>query len=326
MGGDGVVAAEAEAGPFAFEGRWLRCQLHCHTTRSDGRPEPHVLAAHYAEAGFDVLAVTDHWGITVPECDDLLVLPASELSAQLDRPPFEAEVLAIGIDVLPEPREAFASIGECAAWIADQGGAAFLAHPRWSMLRLDDVIGATALHGLEVLNGGCEIEQGSGLSDALWDELLDAGAHLTGIATDDAHAAGAADGSDSLVGWTMVRAVARTREAVLDALRAGAFYATTGPELAGIRVVGGAVEVACSPAASVALRSGPWDGGRVNADPAVSSYRGEVLERDPDGLIVRARLDPPEFGHWGRIEIGDPAGGRAWSNALDLPGDRAAYR
>lgn len=313
--------------PFDEAGEWLRCQFHCHTTASDGTPEPAELAAHYAEAGFDVLAVTDHWGITIPVDERLLVLPASELSARLGRPPFEAEVLALGIDALPEPREEFPTLAACAEWVVAQGGVAFLAHPRWSMLVPEDYRGAPALAGVEVFNGGCEIQQGSGLSDEIWDALLDAGLRPTAIATDDAHDAGSPAGSDSLVGWTMVRARERSREAVLEALRVGSFYASAGPEIHDV-VIGDddSVEVACSPAAAVILRSGPWDGGRVNADPALAGYRGAILERDEAGLIIRARLDPPEFRDWGRIEVLDAAGRRAWVNAIDLPGDRAPYR
>ena len=46
---------------FAREGEWLRCALHAHSTRSDGELAPDALAAHYARAGYDVLAITDHW-------------------------------------------------------------------------------------------------------------------------------------------------------------------------------------------------------------------------------------------------------------------------
>jgi predicted metal-dependent phosphoesterase TrpH len=312
---------------FDTDGVWLRCQFHCHTTRSDGTPEPGALATHYAEAGFDVLAVTDHWGLTIPAEERLLVLPASELSARLHRPPFEAEVLALGIDALPDPREEFPTLAACAEWITTQGGVAFLAHPRWSLLDSDDYRSAPLLTGLEVFNGGCEIQQGSGLADEMWDTLLDAGLRPTAIATDDAHDAGSPGGSDSLLGWTMVRARERSREAVLDALRAGSFYASAGPEIHEV-VSGtdGSVEVACSPAAAVVFRSGPWDGGRVNADAALADYRGAILERDEAGLILRARMDPPEFRDWGRIEVHDAAGRRAWTNAMDLPGARAPYR
>lgn len=306
----------------------LRCQLHCHTTASDGRPAPAALLDRYADAGFDVVAITDHWAITAPPSDRVLVLPASELSARLERPPFEVEVLALGIDALPEPREAFPTLATCVAWVLAAGGVPFLAHPRWSALVPADALAAPGLAGLEVYNGGCEIEQGNGISDAFWDAVSEQGLLLPGIATDDAHDACGEAGSDSLLGWVNLDAAERTRDAVLAALRAGAFHASTGPTLLGVDVDADtdAVEVTCTPAASVALVSGPWDGCRVNADPARSDYRGAVLERDADGLITRARLEPPEYCAWGRVEVRDADGGRAWGSPLALPGPRRPYR
>src|SRR5947199_371909 len=47
--------------PLAQDGTWLRCALHAHTTRSDGEQSPEELVNHYEQAGFDVLAITDHW-------------------------------------------------------------------------------------------------------------------------------------------------------------------------------------------------------------------------------------------------------------------------
>ena len=145
--------------PFTAPGEWLRCQLHCHTDQSDGEPTIAELIAHYEAAGCDVLAITDHWLITRGESSTMLMLPASELSSKLDRAPFEAEVLALGIEELPEPREEFDSIAACAQWIVDHGGVAYLAHPRWSSLTADDYLSAPALSGLEIYNGGCEVEQ-----------------------------------------------------------------------------------------------------------------------------------------------------------------------
>ena len=40
---------------------WLRCALHAHTTNSDGELAPELLVRHYEWAGYDVLAITDHW-------------------------------------------------------------------------------------------------------------------------------------------------------------------------------------------------------------------------------------------------------------------------
>jgi len=313
---------------FTGDGTWLRCQLHCHTTRSDGTPEPDALVRHYADAGFDCVAITDHWLITDAPAgpDGPILVPASELSADLERAPFEAEVLAIGLERLPEPRAAFPSIGACAAWIAAHGAAAVLAHPRWSGLAPADVLGARDLHGLEVHNGGCQLEQGNGLSDALWDALAEAGHPLAAVATDDSHRAGDPAGSDSLLGWTWVRASEHSGAAVVAALRAGACYASTGPQILAVERTGGGLEVACSPAAAVGLVAGPWDGGRVSSDPARAAHRAGVLERDPDGLITRAHLDEPEFSRWGRVEVEAPDGGRAWTGPIPMPGERAPFR
>ena len=40
---------------------WFRGNLHTHTTVSDGRKTPDETAAIYRAAGYDFLALTDHW-------------------------------------------------------------------------------------------------------------------------------------------------------------------------------------------------------------------------------------------------------------------------
>jgi hypothetical protein len=294
--------------------------LHAHTTNSDGEPTPERLVEHYARAGFDVLAITDHWHVTPFEHDDILVISSAELSATVAGELEEADVLAYGIDELPEVRERFPSIAEAAAWIVAHGGVAYLAHPYWSGLSEQHYLGAPDLAGVEVFNGGSEQQQGNGLSVVHWDAILATGRECHGIATDDSHYAG----QDSRLAWTMVRTRQRTREAVLDALRSGCFYATSGPEILDVRSDADGVEVRCSPARSVILRSGRWDGCGVTADPLGMNWRGRVTERAADGSITAARLELPEFHGWGRVEVSDAAGGRAWSGVvLGRPGASA---
>ena len=45
---------------FPDEGRWLRGNLHAHTTLSDGLVPPEQQAADYRAMGYDFLSVTDH--------------------------------------------------------------------------------------------------------------------------------------------------------------------------------------------------------------------------------------------------------------------------
>jgi predicted metal-dependent phosphoesterase TrpH len=70
--------------PWATDGIWLKCALHAHTTRSDGELSPRDLAGHYARAGYDVLALTDHWRISNDDSvDGLTVIPSVELNCIL---------------------------------------------------------------------------------------------------------------------------------------------------------------------------------------------------------------------------------------------------
>ncbi len=40
--------------------QWLYCDFHIHTTWSDGEYSPGDVVTLYGEAGFDVIAITDH--------------------------------------------------------------------------------------------------------------------------------------------------------------------------------------------------------------------------------------------------------------------------
>jgi hypothetical protein len=299
---------------FGDGGVWLRCQLHAHTTNSDGAPTPEALCDHYAEAGFDVLAITDHWHVTDCGHERLLVIPSSELSCRSPSPTGEAEALALGVAELPSPREPFEDVEAMASWIVDHGGVPYLCHPYWSGMRVEEVLAAPSLAGIEIWNGSSEVQQGNGLSTVHWDDAIQAGRLLLGIATDDCHE----PGGDSRVGWTWVLAAERSRAGVLDALRTGRAYGSAGPRLLGVDVEPDAVVVRCSAARAVRLRSGPWDGCAVNADPDEMDWRGEILERDTEGLVTAARLGYPERWRWARVEIEDEHGRRAWSNPFAL--------
>jgi hypothetical protein len=302
--------------PFAGPGRWLRCQLHAHTTLSDGDAPPAAVADHYARAGFDVLAITDHHHRTEHAHDRLLVIPSSELTAE-PGDSTSADVLALGAEADPPAKE-LASIEEAAAWAVAHGGIAFLAHPYWSLLEPRHYLEAPSLSGIELYNGGSQLLNGNGLSAEYWDAVLATGRPCHGIACDDSHY----PGQDSRLAWTMVRAEP-TRERVLEALRAGAFYASAGPTIEDVWIDDDRIHVRCSPARSVTLRSGAWDGGRVNAGRLEMCWRGEITGRSERGLVISATLRFPERARWGRIEVEDRDGRSAWTNAWQLPLDEA---
>jgi len=300
--------------PFAEQGDWLRCALHAHTTNSDGELPPDKLVRHYEWAEFDVLAVTDHWVRTAePSTERLLVIPSTELNAQAGGPEHDAHVLALGLDVDPElPEDGFGALADVARWIGEHGGVAYLAHTYWSGLRTDQFEDCEALVGIEVYNAGCELEVGRGDSSLHWDEALERGRLLYAIAVDDSHH----PGYDSSLAWVWARCAERSQPAVLDALRAGRFYSSTGPTIHELELDDGAVVVRCSPAASVTLYAGRRRGARVNAGRLGYQHSARVLERNDDGAIVAVRLERPRDTPYGRLEVAGATGGKAWTNPL----------
>ena len=104
--------------------------------------------------------------------------------------------------------------------------------------------------------------------------------------------------------------------AVLDALREGSFYASTGPEIESVELDDGRVTVRCSPAASVTLYTGRRRGARANAGRLGYPHNAEVLARDDRGLITAVQLERPFRQPYGRVEVADGNGARAWTNPL----------
>lgn len=304
---------ERPVNPFAAEGSWLRCALHAHTTNSDGELAPELLARHYEWAGFDVLAITDHWVRTeVPSTERLLVIPSTELNASIDGAAADAHVLALGVraDPVPPPRE-FDGLEGTVAWVLENGGVPYIAHTYWSGLRTEDFESCSGLVGLEVYNAGCELEIGRGYAGLHWDDVLDGGRPFLALAVDDSHH----PGFDSSFGWVWARCAERSAEAVLAALREGAFYSSSGPEILSLELAENAVEVRCTPARSLTVVGGRRSGSRVNAGRLGYPLGGEILERDGDGLITAARLARPGS-PYGRLELEDREGRKAWTNPL----------
>jgi hypothetical protein len=299
--------------PFDSDGSWLRCALHAHTTNSDGELPPQMLANHYARAGYEVLAITDHWRRTeTPSSEQLLVIASAELNCLL---PGERDghLLAFGID--EEPTE-FArtrpDLAAATAWTREHGGIPYLAHPYWTGAQATGLQLPEGLAGVEVYNAGCELEVGRGLSSVHWDEVLEQGRLCFGIAADDSHH----PGFDSDLAWVWVRVAERSQAAVLDALDSGCFYSSTGPLILDARADDGAVEVRCSPCRSVTLCAGSERGAAVNAGRLGYRHAAEVLSEDGDGAITTARLERPRGARFGRVEVVDLQGRKAWSNPL----------
>src|SRR5258708_34230173 len=108
---------------FQGDGVWLRCALTDHTQNYDGEPAPDLLVRHYEWAGYDVLAITDHWVRTDERSTrKLLVIPSTELNATCGPSGDDAHVLALGVEADPEPPDSFPPLPEGVDCLRANGG------------------------------------------------------------------------------------------------------------------------------------------------------------------------------------------------------------
>lgn len=222
-------------------GAWLRGNLHTHTTCSDGRLTPAEVVDHYAAAGYDFLALTDHdTHCPLPDDDRLVLIPGVEVSR--GGPHLNAVGLAKVYDT-SRPR------GGIVAEIMADGALCFLNHPNW----LADfnhwphamLFAVGPYHGIEIFNSVIDFHPGDAHALDRWDMLLSAGRRVWGYANDDFH-----DRPHGPRGWNMVCAE-RDPAAIVAALKAGRFYASTGVVIEQLALDGTTLSVTAPAAAEI---------------------------------------------------------------------------
>ena len=124
---------------------------------------------------------------------------------------------------------------------------------------------------------------------------------MLGLAVDDAHC----HYPDSLGGWIMTKCVERAPEAIVEAVLAGSFYASSGPEIEDVTIAEGQVSVRCSPCQAVHLIC-------PTAGCGTTTHR---LARD-GGPYTEVTLPLNEGWNPIRIECVDDRGRKAWTNPV----------
>lgn len=278
--------------------RWLRANLHTHTNNSDGDSPPAEVVAWYRDAGYDVLAITDHDLLTDPAdlaevAGPMLLVRGEELTSG------DVHVNGLGVPRRVAPTMA----GDVRArlqgnidTIREAGGVPSVNHPnfRWQVSP-DDLAELRDLRLFEIHNAGPatnNLGHGDGRPsvEAVWDQLLTAGHRMVGIAVDDAHHFRVWGRTYSNPGraWMMVRAEA-TEPGVLGALEAGDCYASTGVTLGEFVARDGEVVIEAAPRWDVTFRTTfVGRGGRLLDDQRGPSARYRL--RGGDGY-VRARVE-----------------------------------
>lgn len=315
---------------FWEDGTFYRANLHSHTTRSDGSLEPSELFASYRDAGYDILAMTDHeeaYDNTALSTPDLLVLRGFEMSfapagrSSPTRATCHITFIAKTPDVtqnaetpafLP-PKEGkrygyvrtFSAdgINDVLSYASAAGYFPILSHPFWSLQKPEEFSRLDGLGGVEVYNHLCALAGSRDCTSEALEAFLARGKFPLPIAADDCHGGLPAgdDACDRFGGFEMICAPALSYEAVIEALEAGQAYASTGPLISRLGCEDGQLLFVCSGAREVRLLS---DTRPVNA----RLY-------DPAGEITYGSFAIPAEARWVRLEITDTGGRTAWTRA-----------
>jgi len=299
---------------FSAPGRFWRGNLHTHSTRSDGVLKPEEVCRRYRAEGYDFLALTDHfvgcYGYPIVDTqpfrtNSFTTILGAELHSGVMANGELWHILAVGLppDFTPsdspdfDPKPGQETGAELAARAVADGAFVAVAHPQWSGMTLADARSITAVHAVEIYNHGCAVgcDRPDGFSIA--DLLLSEGRKLTLVATDDAHFYE----PDHFGGWTMVKALENSPEALLAALKAGDFYSSQGPELRDVYLEGGKVVIECSAVVTAIA---------VGRGSAATSTHGGSMTR------VELPLSGLDGSPWLRVTVVDSGGKRAWSNPI----------
>lgn len=281
---------------------WYKVGLHIHTNLSDGKLSPEEVSKKYKEAGFDAIAITDHWKYhEAGEICGLKIISGCEYNlGAADTSAGVMHIVGIGMTTPPLLSSNTAQRQEVIDKINANGGMAILAHPAWSLNSVQDVKALNGFSLLEIYNSVSNAHFSSRpYSGYLVDVLANNGIILPLIATDDAHFY---DGTDDMKSYIWVNSKSDSPEDLLDAIRKQKFYSSQGPELLVTREKD-KILVDCSACIMVDFLT--------NASIAKGkTVRGENL--------THAEYTVKEFEKWLRVEIHDENGNYAWSNVINL--------
>lgn len=263
---------------------YYKANMHCHSNLSDGKLTPEELKELYKDKGYSILAITDHDSIrnhSYLDDEDFLTITSMEISikqrlvsANVDR---HMKVCHLNVYALEQdneynvcystdydyysPKERQEAIlkangGEYKRVyspegintiidIANQNG--FLVcynHPKWSLENYMQYSKYENLWAMEIWNTSSMTEGLFECNEGEYDDFLRMNKRLFPIAADDNH--NFRIGGDSFGGFIMVNSDNLKYSQIMDSLKSGDFYASTGPTIDEVSVDGDVVTVKSS--------------------------------------------------------------------------------
>lgn len=280
---------------ISSEKKQYKANLHCHSTRSDGKLTPDVLKEMYKSHGYDILAITDHshpcshYAMSDP---DFLMLTGYEAYIRESDGPYDPFKREIHMNLFArdphnaalvcydprytryipeeefktikrvgseEPREySVEYINKFIKTANENGYIVSYNHPYWSMEEESNVLSYRGLWSLELRNTSSYLLNRLECGEALYDSMLRRGMRLGVEAGDDNHNVHPVGDPlcDSFGWYTVILADKLEYSDVISAMENKDCYVSNGPVISEVSVEDGVVKLSCSPANDVYLYGG----------------------------------------------------------------------
>lgn len=310
--------------------------FHMHTARSwDSTVSVQDALCEYYDKGFQFCALTDHevyWDSTEYDREDFLVLSGVESAFilgetqpdwLLERSKFKSLHINLLHDmtkgengflhdqVLKRPIDyGIDSWNQYIEYCKEKNQIVIINHPDWSRLDPEIMLGIQGAFAFEIWNSGAVNDCGGDTDEYRWDYCLSRGKRLWALTGDDTHKYGT-DYRACGAAFTMVYTDSFTKEGLIQAMKQGHFYPSSGPKIYDMRVADDVLYMDFDPAAKVRI---------VGAD-----YLAKGFVPAPGETICHIEWKIKENLKYFRVEIHSPDGKIAWSQPI-FPGawDRAA--
>ncbi len=292
--------------------QYFRGNLHGHSNHSDGALNPQEVINKYKEIGYDFTCLSDHlWqgskfaAETVLETKnlnqkDFITIPSAELHCKGKKYIRDGlwHIVANGLPLDFKCADEKETAPHLVQRAIEAGAFVTIAHPEWYTLTFDECLSVSHAHGVEIYNHSCHLEAQRGFGTATADYLLQENNKIFLTATDDSHFRMQDFGG----GWVMVAADNLSEISILNALKNGQYYSTTGIEIFEFEMNNSKVNIQCSPSNQVCL---------VGQGAKSMSQNGKN--------ITNAEFDLTDYpSEWFRVSIADDSGNFAWTNPVWL--------
>ncbi len=252
---------------------FYKANLHCHSTKSDGKMTVEEIKEHYKKNGYSIVAYTDHEHLldnSYLNDDDFLAITSCEVAIKefpelstlvktdmkvahlnflardpknIDTPCYNSVYDHFVKDWFKD--EIVHTCGEYDRVLTHEGISemvkianekGFLVtynHPNWSLQNASDYIGYKGLWAVEVYNHESCCSGRIEYDIHSYENFLRAGERIACVAADDNHSMRSTCG-----GWVMINADSLDYDTIFDAMEKHNLYASFGPEIKELYVEG----------------------------------------------------------------------------------------